>query len=120
MPCHLLELGWQLHVEHFLEEVACHVLKEVDYVVLVDKRHFAVNLCELRLTVGTKVFVAEALGYLEVAVESAHHEQLLQGLRALWQGVELSWVHARRHNEVACSLGSRTDKDRSFHLDEVL
>ena len=100
--------------------MACHVLKEVDYVVLVDKRHFAVNLCELWLAVGTKVFVAEALGYLEVAVESAHHEQLLQSLRALWQSVELTWVHARRHNEVACALRCRTDKYRSLNLDEVL
>ena len=120
MPCHLLKLGRQLYATNLLEQMACHVLKEVDYVVLVDKRHFAVDLCELWLTVGTKVFVAEALGYLEVAVESAHHEQLLQCLRALWQSVELTRVHARRHNEVARTLRCRTDKDRSLNLDEVL
>ena len=33
------------------------------------------------LTVGTQVLVAEALGYLEIAVETSHHQELLSGTR---------------------------------------
>ena len=74
--------------------MTCHLLKQVDDIFLVDKRHLTVDLREFRLPVGTQVFVAEALGYLEVPVESRYHQQLLEGLRALRQGVELSWIHA--------------------------
>ncbi len=93
LPCHLLKFR-QLNASNLTEEHAAHLFKEVDDIVLVYERHLAVYLSELRLPVGTQVFVAEALGYLEVTVETGHHEQLLQGLRALWQGVELSRVHA--------------------------
>ena len=94
MPRHLLQFCGQLDTEHFAEQVAGHVFKEVDDVILVDKAHLAVYLCELGLAVGAQILVAEALGYLEVAVESAHHEQLLERLRALRQGVELSGIHS--------------------------
>ena len=94
VPRHLLELCGQLDVEHFLEKMACHILEEVDDVVLIDEAHFAVYLCELRLTVGSQVLVAETLGYLEVAVETADHEQLFQCLRTLRQSVKLARVHS--------------------------
>ena len=71
-----------------------HTFESLDDVFLSDERHFAVNLCELRLTVSAEVFVAEALHDLEIAVEACHHEQLLQCLWRLGQGIELSWVHA--------------------------
>ena len=96
--------------------MACHVLKQVDYVVLVYERHLTVYLSELRLAVSTQVLVAEALGYLEVTVETADHKQLLQGLGALRQCVELARIHSRRHHEVACSLGSTAYKNRCLHL----
>ena len=76
-----------------LEQIFCHLLEEADDVVLLHEAHLAVNLRELRLTVGAQVFVAEALGYLEVAVDAGYHEQLLQRLRALRQGVELTRIH---------------------------
>ena len=120
VPCHLLQLCRQFHSAHFFKDVACHILEEVDYIVLVYERHLAVYLCEFGLSVGSEVFVAEAFRYLEVSVESAHHEQLLQCLRALWQGVELSWVHSRGHDEVACSLRCASDEYRGLHFDEVL
>ena len=93
MPGHLLELG-ELDTTYFTEQMTCHLLKQVDDIFLVDKRHLTVDLRELRLPVGTQVFVAEALGYLKVPVESRYHQQLLEGLRALRQGVELSRIHA--------------------------
>ena len=83
-----------------------HSLEGLYDVFLGYERHLAVNLCEFRLSVGTQVFVAEAFHDLEIAVESRHHKQLLESLRTLRQGIELSRVHARGHDEVACSLRS--------------
>ena len=100
--------------------MASHILEEVDDVVLIHKAHLAVNLSKLRLTVGTQVLITEALSYLEVAVETSHHQELLQGLRALRESVELTRVHARWNHEVARTLWSTTNEDRSLHLHEVL
>ena len=45
--------------------------------------HFQIDLGELELAVGAQVFVAEAAGDLEVAVEAGDHEDLLEDLRRL-------------------------------------
>ena len=92
VPSHLFQL-WQFHATDFLEQVASHFLKQIDDVVLINKTHLAVNLSELWLTVSTQVFITEALCNLEVAVETSHHQELLQSLRTLWQSVELTRVH---------------------------
>ena len=84
----------QIHTAHFLEEVLCEGLKCVDNIVLLYERHFAVNLREFGLTVGTEVFIAEALHDLEVAVKTCYHQQLLQRLRTLGKGIELTGIHA--------------------------
>ena len=97
-----------------------HSLEHFDDIILLDKRHLAVDLCELGLTIGTKVLVAETLDDLEITVETSHHEKLLELLRRLRQSVELSGVHARGNHEVACALRRRFDEHRSFHLQEVL
>ena len=73
--------------------MAGHLLKELNDILLVDEAHLAVYLCELWLTVRTKVLVAEALGNLEVTVETSHHKQLLKGLRTLWKSIKLARVH---------------------------
>ena len=82
MPCHLLKLR-QLYTSNLAEEMTSHFLEEVDNVILIDETHLAVYLCKLWLTVCTKVLITEALGYLEIAVETSHHQELLQCLRAL-------------------------------------
>ena len=97
-----------------------HILEELEHILLFHKRHLTVNLCELRLTVCTQVFITEALGNLEITVEATDHQQLLQSLRRLRQGIELSGIHARRHYEVACSFWSRSNQNRRLNLDEVL
>ena len=119
MPCHTLQ-GRKLHAADFLEQVAGHILKDLKHVVLVHEAHLAVYLGELRLAVGPQVLVAEALGYLEVAVEARHHQQLFQSLRTLGQGIELAGIHSRRHHEVARAFGSGANEDWGLHLDEVL
>ena len=99
--------------------MAYHLLEEVNHVILMNERHLAVYLCKLGLTVGSEVFVTETFGYLEVAIEAAHHEQLLQCLRTLWQSIELSWVHSRWHDEVACTLGCRANEYWCLHFDKL-
>ena len=71
MPCHAREVVVEFHIASIFEDVLHHTLKELQHVFLLYKRHFAVDLSKFGLTVGAKVFVAEALGYLEIAVESA-------------------------------------------------
>ena len=56
--------------------------------VLVDEAHLEVELRELGLPVAAQVLVAEAARDLEVAVDARDHQQLLELLRALRQGVD--------------------------------
>ena len=65
-------------------------------VVLGGEGALHVELHELELAVGPQVLVAQAAGDLEVAVEAAHHEELLGQLRALRQRVERAVVQAGR------------------------
>ena len=57
---------------------------------------------------------------MEVAVEAGDHQQLFQRLRTLWQCIELTRIHPRGYDEVACAFRSRTDEDRCLHLYELL
>ena len=51
------------------------------YVRFDDEAHLGVDLGELGLPVLAQVLVAEATDDLEVAVETCHHEELLEELR---------------------------------------
>ena len=91
-----------------------------EHVVLVDEAHLGVELHELVLAVGAEVLVAEAAGDLEVALDAAHHQQLLVELRRLRQGVEAARLLARRHQELACPLRRRGHQHRRLDLGEAL
>ena len=119
-PRHARERFGEINVAHILEYVFYKSLEHLQHIFLLNERHFAVDLRELGLTVGTQVFIAEALGYLEITVETCHHEQLLVELRRLREGIKLSRIHARRHHEVAGTLGGRFHQDRSFHFKEAI
>jgi hypothetical protein len=45
------------------------------------ERHFDVDLRELGLAVGTKIFVAEALADLHISIDAGNHQNLLEQLR---------------------------------------
>ena len=90
------------------------------HVVLAGEAHLGVELHELVLAVGTQVLVAEAAGDLVVAVDPGDHQQLLEQLRRLRQGVERARLLARRHEELAGALRSRRNQHRSLDLDETL
>ena len=62
----------------------------VKHIIAVDEGHFQVELGELGLAVAAQVFVAEAARDLEITVHAGDHQQLLQLLRRLRQGIELS------------------------------
>ena len=108
------------HVQHVLEKSPHHSLEGVEHVFLLHEGHFAVYLGELRLTVGTQVLITETAHYLEVAVVTCHHKQLLEGLRRLRKGVELSRIHSGRHHEIPGSLRSGFDEIRSLDFKEGL
>ena len=89
-------------------------------VVLVDEAHLEVELGELGLAVAAQVLVAEAARDLEVAVDAGDHQELLELLRALRQGVDVARLEPRRHEEVAGAFGRRLDEDRRLDLDEAV
>ena len=107
-------------ISHFLEHLAHDVFHHVDDVVSFDEAHLDVDLRELGLAVGAQVLVAEAAHDLEITVIAGDHEQLLERLRRLRQGVELVGVHAARHDEVAGTLGGRLDQIGGLDLEESL
>ncbi len=90
------------------------------HVVGVGEAHLHVVLHELELAVRARVLVAQAPRDLEVAVEAPDHQQLLEQLRALRQGVERTGLKPRRHHEVARAFRGRRDEGRRLDLHELL
>ncbi len=97
-----------------------HRLHEAHDRGLVDEAHLEVELGELRLAIAPKVLVAEAAGDLEVAVDARHHQELLELLGALRQGVDVARLEAARDEEVTGSLGGRLDEIGCLDLDEAV
>ena len=90
-----------------------HAFHRRQHIVLFDKAHFQIELVEFpRQPVGARVFVAKTGRDLEIAVEARHHDQLLELLRRLRQGVELARMDAARHEEIARALRARCGEDR--------
>lgn len=103
-----------------LEQLGHELLDRLEDVLLLDEAHLDVELVELaRRAVGAGVLVAEAGRDLEVAVEAGDHQQLLELLRGLRQGVELAGVHPGGHHVVARALGGGGGQDRRRHLVEA-
>ena len=70
-------------------------------------------------TVGAGVFVAETGGDLEVAVDAANHEELLELLGGLREGIEFAWMQAGRDEKVASTLWGGVGKNRSGDFGEI-
>ena len=123
-PPHALVVGQP--VERLLDrdllelsvELDHQVLDHGEHVVLLDERHLHVELGELGLAVRAQVLVPQALAELEVAVEAADHQHLLEQLRALGKRVDHPPLDARRHDEVARPFGGRLHEERRFDLVE--
>src|SRR5918992_5860159 len=81
--------------------------------------HLQVELRVFRLAVPALVLVAQCAGYLEVAFEAGHHQELLELLRGLRERVELSWIEAGRDQVVSSALWCRGREERGFDLHEA-
>ena len=98
-----------------------HILENGEHVVLRGKCHLHIELIELTgAAVAAGVFVAEAGRDLEVAVEAGGHEQLLELLRRLRQGVELTGMLSGRNQIVARALGGGSGQNRGSDLLEIV
>ncbi len=96
--------------------MAHHPLADLEHVLLGHEAHLQVDLGELGLAVAARVLVAVAARDLEVALEAAHHQELLVELRRLGQGVELARLDARGHEEIPRALGRGADESRRLDL----
>src|SRR4029077_7732633 len=88
--------------------------------VLVDEAHLEVELGELRLAVTPEVLVPEAPGDLEIAVDTCDHQQLLELLGALRQGINRARLEPRGDDEVPGALCRRLDEVLRLDLDEAV
>ena len=93
---------------------------EREHLVLGHEAGLGVELHELVLAVGPQVLVPQAAGDLVVAVDAAHHQQLLEQLGRLRQRVEAARHLAGRHQELAGALRRRRHQHRRLDLDEAL
>ena len=116
---HPRERRGQLDPEDVAPDPGHHRLGELVEVLLVREAHLDVELGELRLPVGAEVLVAVAAGDLVVALHPGDHEQLLEQLRRLRQGVPVPGLQAHRHEEVAGALGRRARERRRLDVEEV-
>ena len=116
---HARELRGQFHPDHVAEHMPHHVFGQVLHIALGHPRKFHVELGEFQLAVGAQRFVAEAAGDLVIAIETGHHQNLLEQLRALRQRVELAGVHARRHQKITRTFRRGLGQDGSFDVLET-
>ncbi len=84
------------------------------------KRSIASAYGELGLAEPAQDLVAEAARDLEVALETADHQQLLEQLRRLRQRVPVTCLQAGRHEEVARALRGGTSEHGRLDFEEVL
>ena len=90
-------------------------------ILLGDERHLDIELIMLtRRAVGAARLVAEARRDLKIAVEAGHHQQLLELLRRLRQGVKLSGMQAARDQKIARPFGRAGGQDRRLKLGKAL
>ena len=105
----------------FLENALDHRLHGGKDIRLLDKAHLDIKLVKVgRAAVGARVFVAKTRRDLEIAIEPRHHDQLLELLRGLRQGVELARMQARGHQKVARAFGAGGRDDRGLELGKAL
>ena len=97
------------------------ILTDGEDVFLRGERHLHVELIELAgAAVAARVLITEARRDLEVTVKAGGHQQLLELLRGLRQGVELAGVLAGGDEVVTRALGGGGRQDRGGDLEEVV
>ena len=112
----------QLHViiQGLLEQPGDEALVYLQHVVPVHKAHLQVDLGEFRLPVRPQVLVPEAPGDLHIPVVARKHQELLELLGALGQGVELARLHPAGHQIVPGPFRGALAQDGGLDLQEPL
>jgi len=77
-------------------------------------------LGELELAVAAEILVPIAASDLVVTLHAADHQQLLEELRRLREGIERTGPQPTGDQDVASPLRSRPDQRRGLHLQESL
>ena len=105
----------------FLEHATQHGFDRVEHILLGDKAHLDIELVEFSgAAVGARIFIAETGRDLEIAVKARHHDELLELLRGLRQGIEFSGMDPAGHEIVARAFRRRGGKDRRLEFEEAL
>src|SRR5450755_2891569 len=103
-------------VGRLLDQKDQQTLDQGHHIILDHKRHLQVQLCKFWLAIRALVLVAETACNLEVAIQPTDHQQLLELLGRLRQGIELTGIKAARHKIIARAFGSALHQDRSLDL----
>ena len=93
--------------------------KSFQNIFLLYKRHFAIDLGEFRLSVGSQILITETFYDLKIFVHSANHQQLFESLWRLWQCIKLPLIHSARNHEISRSFWCRFYQNGSFYFDEA-
>jgi len=109
-----------LDAEDLFPDAGDQLRMDRDHVVDVHEAHLDVDLREFRLAVGPRVLVAEATDDLEVLVDAADHQDLLEQLRRLRQCVEGVAHQAAGHEEIAGAFRRALSQHRRLDLPETL
>ena len=81
LPCDSLDWKFHIDTKNLFEQVGKISLIYIDYIIYIYERKFHIDLCELRLTVSTKILITEASCNLDVSVISGTHQKLFVQLR---------------------------------------
>ena len=109
----------EINIQQFVEHFGNHLFGGCHHFLFIHKGSFDIDLGKLRLTLCTKVFVAEALHDLVVTVKAGHHQQLLEQLWRLRQCVERALVHTAWHQIVTCTFWGCTGQNRCFDIQKA-
>src|SRR5208282_4833192 len=102
------------------EELLHQPLDEIEKRVPLWERHLDIDLRKLRLAVGAEIFVAKTPDNLEVAVKAPDHQNLLEELRRLRQGVKLAVMQAAGDQVIARAFRRRARHERRLDLAESM
>ena len=116
-----LQAGIQIPVSYTHLDVYKRQLQHSEHVLLAGKGHLHVQLVELAGgTVAPGVLVPETGGDLEILVKAGGHQQLLELLGSLGQGVELAGMLPGGHQVVPGALGGGGGEDGGGDLQKAL
>src|SRR5450830_42437 len=110
----------QVNIQGGLENGRDHFLEHVTNILFTQKRGLNINLCEFGLTVSAQVFITKALGDLVITIETRHHQQLLEQLRALRQGKKVALMNSTGYQIVARALGGGLAQHRGFNVNKTV